>query len=90
MKRPIKKDISDYKMANLENKNIKRVKKKIKHKTASSPCQDLQPVWDRFRGTMLYPLSCGELAMKGEQNFKTTGGQSTAKNKGKGSKESVF
>ena len=29
--------------------------------------QDLHPVWDRFRGTMLYPLSCGELAMKGEQ-----------------------
>ena len=39
-------------------------------KTASSPCQDLHPDWDRFRGTMLYPLSCGELAMKGEQIFK--------------------
>ena len=37
-----------------------------KRKTASSPCQDLHPDWDRFRGTMLYPLSCGELAMKGE------------------------
>ena len=36
-------------------------------KTASSPEQDLHPDWDRFRGTMLYPLSCGELAMKGEQ-----------------------
>ena len=39
-------------------------------KTASSPEQDLHPDWDRFRGTMLYPLSCGELAMKGEKNFK--------------------
>ena len=29
-------------------------------KTASSPEQDLHPDWDRFRGTMLYPLSCGE------------------------------
>ena len=36
-------------------------------KTASSPEQDLHPDWDRFRGTMLYPLSCGELAMHGEQ-----------------------
>ena len=35
-------------------------------KTASPPEQDLHPDWDRFRGTMLYPLSCGELAMKGE------------------------
>ena len=36
-------------------------------KTASSPEQDFHPDWDRFRGTMLYPLSCGELAMNGEQ-----------------------
>ena len=36
-------------------------------KTASSPEQDLHPDWDRFRGTMLYPLSCGELAMNGEK-----------------------
>ena len=28
--------------------------------------RDLYPNWDRFRGTMLYPLSCGELAMNGE------------------------
>ena len=28
--------------------------------------RDLHPNWDRFRGTMLYPLSCGELAMNGE------------------------
>ena len=33
---------------------------------ASPPEQDLHPDWDRFRGTMLYPLSCGELAMIGE------------------------
>ena len=42
-------------------------KKKTKqNKTASSPGQDLHPDWDRFRGPMLYPLSCGELAMIGE------------------------
>ena len=35
-------------------------------KTASPPEQDLHTDWDRFRGTMLYPLSCGELAMNGE------------------------
>ena len=28
--------------------------------------RDLHPNGDRFRGTMLYPLSCGELAMNGE------------------------
>ena len=47
------------------NKTLKKNGKK--RKTASSPCQDLHPDWDRFRGTMLYPLSCGELAMKGDQ-----------------------
>ena len=50
------------------NKTLKK-KKNIyiyKRKTASSPGQDLHPDWDRFRGTMLYPLSRGELAMKGE------------------------
>ena len=46
---------------------LERKLNKLKKKTASSPCQDLHPDWDRFRGTMLYPLSCGELAMKGEQ-----------------------
>ena len=40
--------------------------KSNKIKAASSLEQDLHPDWDRFRGTMLYPLSCGELAMKGE------------------------
>ena len=42
------------------------IEKKILKKTASSSEQDLHPDWDRFRGTMLYPLSCGELAMIGE------------------------
>ena len=58
------------KSANHRKKNEKRnqtAKKEKKKKTASSPDQDLHPDWDRFRGTMLYPLSCGELAMKGEQ-----------------------
>ena len=41
-------------------------RKKKEKKTANSPEQDLHPDWDRFRGTMLYPLSCGELAMNGE------------------------
>ena len=55
-----------------KNKSSKKKKKKKeieqkKKKTASSPGQDLHPDWDRFRGTMLYPLSCGELAMNGEQ-----------------------
>ena len=35
----------------------KKVKREVEH----------VPNWDRFRGTMLYPLSSGELAMKGEQ-----------------------
>ena len=38
-------------------KKVKATKKNLK-KTASSPGQDLHPDWDRFRGTMLYPLSC--------------------------------
>ena len=52
-------------------------------KTASSPEQDLHPDWDRFRGTMLYPLSCGELAMNGEQILRlyVTSWVHTAKNK---------
>ena len=50
---------------------------------ASSPEQDLHPDWDRFRGTMLYPLSCGELAMNGEQILRLyiTIGVLTARNK---------
>ena len=36
----------------------KKVKREVEHEnTASSPYQDLHPNWDRFRGTMLYPLS---------------------------------
>ena len=51
-----------------KTKHKKKDKKRNQTKrTASSPCQDLHPDWDRFRGTMLYPLSCGELAMNGEQ-----------------------
>ena len=49
------------------NHRKKKDKNENKQKKASSPCQDLHPDWDRFRGTMLYPLSCGELAMNGEQ-----------------------
>ena len=46
---------------------LRKIKKKTKQKKmASPPEQDLHPDWDRFRGTMLYPLSCGELAMIGE------------------------
>ena len=55
-------------IARKKNKSSKKkIKMKTNKKTASSPCQDLHPDWDRFRGTMLYPLSCGELAMNGEQ-----------------------
>ena len=52
-------------------------------KTAGSPEQDLHPDWDRFHGTMLYPLSCGELAMNGEQTLRlyVTSWVHTAKNK---------
>ena len=64
-------------------KEIKQQKKKKKKKKASSPDQDLHPDWDRFRGTMLYPLSCGELAMKGEQMLRwyVTSGVRNARNK---------
>ena len=60
-----------------------KAKQKRKKKKASSPCQDLHPDWDRFRGTILYPLSCGELAMKGEQMLRSyvTSGVRTARNK---------
>ena len=63
-------------------KEIKQQKKK-KKKTASSPDQDLHPDWDCFCGTMLYPLSCGELAMKGEQMLRwyVTSGVRNARNK---------
>ena len=65
-----------------ENQQIKKRKRK-KKKTASSPDQDLHSDWDRFRGTMLYPLSCGELAMKGEQMLRwyVTSGVRNARNK---------
>lgn len=44
----------------------KKVKKNKKQKKASPPEQDLHPDWVRFRGTTLYPLSRGELAMSGD------------------------
>ena len=60
-----------------------KTKQNKKKKPASSPCQDLHPDWDRFRGTMLYPLSCGELAMNGEQILRlyVASGLCTARNK---------
>ena len=45
----------------------KKAYKMKKRNTASSPEQDLHPDWDLFRGTMLYPPSCWELAMNEEQ-----------------------
>ena len=57
-------------------------KKKKENKPANSPEQDLHPDWDRFRGTMLYPLSCGELAINGEQILRlyVTSGARNARN----------
>ena len=75
---------SRYKMRNETNLPKKKQNKtKQKKKTASSPCQDLHPDWDRFRGTMLYPLSCGELAMNGEQILRlyVASGLCSARNK---------
>ena len=54
------------KLRKIIKKEIIKKKKKDK-KTASSPVQDFYPDSDRKRGTMLYPLSCGELAMHGEK-----------------------
>ena len=54
--------IKQKKVETNHKKGLKKLKKK-KKKKASSPEQDLHPDWDRFRGTMLYPLSCGELAI---------------------------
>ena len=72
----------------IKGKINKTLKKNLKiyiykRKTASFPGQDLHPDWDRFRGSMLYPLSCGELAMKGEQilRLSVTSGLCTASNK---------
>ena len=50
----------------VKKKKRKKKEKKKKNKTASPPVQDFYPDSDRIRGTMLYPLSCGELAMIGE------------------------
>ena len=61
----------------------KEIKQQKKETMASSPGQDLHPDWDRFRESMLYPLSCGELAMKGEQILRLylTSGVRNARNK---------
>ena len=54
--------------------------------------QDLHPVWDRFRGTMLYPLSCEELAIPKEQILRlyVTSELRTARNKRNDSEEKEF
>ena len=59
---------------------------------ASPPEQDLHPVWDRFRGTMLYPLSCGELAIPKEQILRLyiASELRTARNKRNDSEEKEF
>ena len=63
-----------------EKKKVK--KERANNKTASSPEQDLHPDWDRFRGTILYPLSCGELALKEDiLRLHLTSGVPTARNK---------
>ena len=71
---------------------LRKIKKEIKPKMASPPEQDLHPVWDRFRGTMLYPLSCGELAIPKEQILRlyVTSELHTARNKRSDSEEKVF
>ena len=55
----------------LQKKILKKKKEKKKrekgNKTASPPVQDFYPDSDRIRGTMLDPLSRGELAMHGEK-----------------------
>ena len=58
---------------------------------ASPPEQDLHPDWDRFRGTMLYPLSCGELAIPKEQILRlyVTSELRTARNKRNDSEENL-
>ena len=55
------------KLRKIIKKEIIKKKKKDKKKTANPPVQDFYPDSDRIRGTMLYPLSRGELAMHGEQ-----------------------
>ena len=55
------------KLRKIIKKEITKKKEKRQNKTASPPVQDLHPDSDRIRGTMLYPLSCGELAMHGKK-----------------------
>ena len=51
---------------NSQKEKKEKKKEKKRTKMASPPVQDFYPDSDRNRGTMLYPLSCGELAMNGE------------------------
>ena len=55
------------KLRKIIKKEITKKKKKKQNKKASPPVQDFYPDSDRIRGTMLYPLSCGELAMHGKK-----------------------
>ena len=56
------------KLRKIIKKEITKKKNKNKqNKKASPPVQDFYPDSDRIRGTMLYPLSCGELAMHGKK-----------------------
>ena len=54
-----------------QKNNPKIIKKGLKKNQTKKKIleQDLHPDWDRLRGTMLYPLSCGELTVK-ESKFK--------------------
>ena len=45
----------------------KVIEKEEKKKKASPLVQDIYPDTDRIRGTILYPLSCGELAVHGKK-----------------------
>ena len=71
---------------------LRKIKKKSNKKMASPPDQDLHPDWDRFRGTMLYPLSCGELAIPKEQILRLyiASELRTARNKRNDSEEKEF
>ena len=50
------------------NHRNRKFKKEIKQKMKKRQVfRDLHPNWDRFRGTLLYPLNCGELAMNTDE-----------------------
>lgn len=54
-----------------KNKSSEKIDEKTKQnkKSASSSKRDLHD-WDRFLGTILSPLSCGEICHKRRANFK--------------------